>query len=385
VHPPTENIIVYAANCKSTGSNQVAISLISEFSREKEWSNRINLVVSQQIDDGLRRMNADVSCFRRYVIQETNIVTSVFPGLDVMMNDSKLFVAIFGPIYFFRIKLPLISGFAQAWILYPKGEAWKKLALKDKILFKIKYVVQKQFFLRAEAFVVEHENVRDTFCECFQVSTNRVYVARNCASAIYVDQSLWLKINLPPRTRKFRIGYLGKAYAHKNLEILPDLISNLRSDYNIGVEILVTLDEKEWQAAPQELRDTCVNIGQLQPAQCPNFYREVDAVIAPSLLECVSASPLEGMVMRRPVIAADMSFNRTVYLDNIFYYKPLDAKNCASVCFHVLTMNQEIKKQLLDRAEKFADEFSSAASRAQSYKKAIQCFAEDNFLKRDAI
>ena len=55
-------------------------------------------------------------------------------------------------------------------------------------------------------------------------------------------------------------------------------------------------------------------------AQCPSYFKELDGIILPSLLECFSATPLEALIMGKPIFLSDRQFNKDVVGDFYFYF-----------------------------------------------------------------
>ena len=89
---------------------------------------------------------------------------------------------------------------------------------------------------------------------------------------------------------------MGRNYQQEHVNF-PVLIETLRREYDIRASMQVTFTDEECAACDETFRAAVSNAGSLSVAQCPSFYRSMDAVILPSLLECFSATPLEAMVM----------------------------------------------------------------------------------------
>src|SRR5690606_15046068 len=96
------------------------------------------------------------------------------------------------------------------------------------------------------------------------------------------------------------------------------------------------------------------------------FYRAMDAVIFPSLLECFSATPLEAMAMEKPLIASDRPFNRDVCSDHAHYFDPM-APDTAADQVAKLFSNGTADVNALRLAREHAINFASPRERAQRY------------------
>jgi glycosyltransferase involved in cell wall biosynthesis len=92
----------------------------------------------------------------------------------------------------------------------------------------------------------------------------------------------------------------------------------------------------------------------------------MDAVIFPSMLECFSATPLEAMIMRKPLFASNMTFNHNICLDYAFYFDPHSAESAADAIgkyFHKASSDSK----LLTAAYWHALNFSNPKDRALKY------------------
>ncbi|MEI7103948.1 glycosyltransferase, partial [Pectobacterium versatile] len=71
--------------------------------------------------------------------------------------------------------------------------------------------------------------------------------------------------------------------------------------------------------------------GSISLKQCPNFYRQIDALIFPSMLECFSATPIEAMKMNVPVYCSDYPFLRGICQNASFYFDALSSESIAKL------------------------------------------------------
>ena len=92
---------------------------------------------------------------------------------------------------------------------------------------------------------------------------------------------------------KSELGLISRNYTHKNLCILPDVKSCLES-FGISVSIYVTFTDKEWNSMSHAFRSSIINVGPLFASSCVDFYKSLDGLVFPSLLECFSVSPFEA-------------------------------------------------------------------------------------------
>ncbi|MGR6832909.1 glycosyltransferase [Aliivibrio wodanis] len=236
---------------------------------------------------------------------------------------------IFGPFYPKVNCNKHICGFAQPWIAYPNNSAYSLLNIVEKIQTRIKFYVQKKLFEAYDGLIVEGNHVRSAlvnqgFCR------DNIHVVSNTISSIYRDESVWKDITeFNMLEADLTLGFIGRAYKHKNLKILKPVSEMLFTEFGITVNFLFTLTTKEMKELCFDKKENFYTLGPINIYQCPRFYRSIDALIFPSLLECFSASPIEAMYMHTPVLASNYKFIRDNCEDVPYYFDPMDVKSIA--------------------------------------------------------
>jgi glycosyltransferase involved in cell wall biosynthesis len=142
--------------------------------------------------------------------------------------------------------------------------------------------------------------------------------------------------------KKITLGFVGRAYSHKNIDVLPGVRRALRERYGVDAAIKVTLNDDEWAAQTQEFRSEIENSGSMSLKDLVEFYRSVDGVVFPSLLECFSVTPLEAMAMGLPLYASDRAFVRDSCGDLPFYFDPLDPVSIADAVGRSLALSGDV-------------------------------------------
>ncbi len=312
---------------------QVASSFILELSRmvDRLISCRIYIYASSSVDKNLSESGFDKNFCYNYTIINTKGIQSlkhknanIFYGFDLVFT-------IFGPLYVLPPIKNHIIGFAQSWIIYPNNETNLKISLGLKIKLRIKFLIQWWFFKHADRLIVELQHVKNGLIASKKFPANRIDIAHNCVSAIFFDSKLWspLPIEIIPQKNVVTIGLISRDYPHKNLDFFIPVAKYLKKISTINYRFYVTLTLEEWASRSKEFKENVTNIGPLTISQCPTFYRSMDAVLFPSLLESFSASPLESMVMKRPLFASDRGFVRDCCGENALYFDPLNSQQAA--------------------------------------------------------
>jgi glycosyltransferase involved in cell wall biosynthesis len=159
---------------------------------------------------------------------------------------------------------------------------------------------------------------------------------------------------------------------------LPDVTDILRQRYGFQVRFHVTFTAEEWSAKSSHFREVVANAGPLAVAQCPTFYRMMDGVIFPSLLECFSVTPLEALVMEKPLFASARSFVTELCGNYGHYFDPLDPGSIAAVIADYYRDGRdqpETDRLRLQAGRAHALAFSNPQARAQQYLAAIEAVA----------
>lgn len=360
----SNRILLNASNLHSGGGLQVASSVIYEVSLTDD-AGRINVLVSFSVHQNLLDMNCDFSKFAGYEIFNANGISALWSGLIRIIAKYDLVFTIFGPLYVSYFSGINVSGFAQAWIIYPDNDSAKNIPAFVRLKTKLKYLLQAVFFRQADVLVVELEHVKKGLIESGLVRSSKIEVVHNCLSSVYLQPKKWLPLVL--QKKNYSIGFVGRDYSHKNTDILPVVKNYLDVKHGLNVDFFVTFTDVEWGKKSIYFRDNIKNVGELAVAQCPTFYEQIDAVIFPSLLECFSATPLEAMAMGRPLFASDRGFVRDICTDFALYFDPLDPESAADCIANYIKNSAGHDCARLDQAREHAFTFSTAHERAAKY------------------
>ncbi|MGF1691949.1 glycosyltransferase [Photobacterium kagoshimensis] len=366
-------VVVNAANLHAGGGVQVAASFIEELAglilgRQIDSNLKISVIYSNTVRESI----SDMSVFNHF---ESSLCYDIFglkkPGrefFDFISNSEAVFT-VFGPVYY---KLPTqkhVCGFAQPWIAYPHNSAYSKLSLIDKLKTKLKFELQWMFFKNSDHLVVEQEHVKNALISNRGFSDNLISVVENCVSSQYIDSDE-REYSCVDISSKVRLGVMGRAYMHKNIDILPEVANILKEKYLLDVEFIFTLTTQEMNLNGFERLSGFSTVGSLNVTECLTFYRGLDGIVFPSLLECYSATPVEAMAMKLPVFVSDRAFVKNVCKEFAFYFDPLDPQSIAKVIFEGLS-NSNLLKYNVDNAYLHVRSLPTAKDRAEQYVKLL--------------
>ena len=288
------------SNIHSGGALQVANSFVAELLKLKSRPFSYKILISNEIassfdKDELIKSDWSFEVYNTYGIQ------ALWSQLNKIQFEFDSVFTLFGPKYtFFRAKRDIV-GFAQANILELNNPALKKLTYIKRKKLQIKHILQTWFFKRSDYLIVELDHVRESLENAGIFPKKSIGIVNNTVSSLYFDESSWLPLKIDKKKDEIAIGFITRDYPHKNIQILAKVAKILDKNYSMHVKFYFSLNEDEWKNYEHEFDKYGETVGSISVFECPNFYREMDAVIFPSLVESFSASPIEALIMKKPL------------------------------------------------------------------------------------
>lgn len=366
------NVLINAGNLHSGGGLQVAISFISEISALSSYDTKnYHVLVSSEVNEALVLQSVDVKVFGSYTIFNTYGIFALFSDVNKLIKNYDLVFTVFGPNYLRVRAKKEIVGFAQPWILNFKNPISKGMTYVRRNILRAKFSLQWIMFLRSDHYVVELEHVKNALIKQKNIHPQNIDVAYNTVSSLYLNKTQWSSVSINKDDEEVSLGIIARDYPHKNINIYPLVAEILEVEYKLKVHFYTTFNDAEWAKKNDVFKKYVSTVGSLTPDQCPSFYEQIDGVVFPSLLECFSASPLETLVMKKPLFASDRGFVKDVCGEYGNYFDPLDANDIASKIAKYYQSNSDDSEQL-NNACNHALEFSSAKGRAKRYLQIIQ-------------
>jgi len=175
--------------------------------------------------------------------------------------------------------------------------------------------------------------------------------------------------NFLPKVEKneFRFLILSAYYKHKNLEILNEIIPLIQENRSINIKFVTTLPHVIFtKIFTEKSRRNIINVGPIKPNECPQLYKETQAIFLPTLLECFSATYAEAMKMKVPIITSDLGFAKTVCGSAALYYNPIDAQDAYHKILELIE-NPLLYRELVENGQIEINKFNSPSKRAEKY------------------
>jgi len=363
-----KTLLINLSNIKTGGGLQVASSFLEELIASKQSLEFFDITII--ISNSVSNLSAakDLIKSSKFIIieNENNFFKQFSPKYIKFISSFNVVFNLFGPHFYFikHKKQFVISGFAQAWILFPKNKTYQEFGFWQKGFYSLKYKILNFYFSKSDFFVVEHENIKE---ELQKIYPNKpIDIATNSINQVFVLNQNLIKKKLKKSNDVFKIGVIGDNYPHKNLKILNDLSKELKSR-NINFEFVLTLTDSDFKSYKFNNTKEFHNLGKLTIEDCFDFYNSIDIVFFPSNLECFSATILESLYMGKPLICSNYKFNSAIASNYAYYFDPNNITSATNLIENVVLNYESIvssqnfldARKLVLKNYNFSDRFKS--------------------------
>lgn len=262
---------------------------------------------------------------------------------------------------YFSFKTIEVMRFTMPWVTHPNKYSWSVLSWKAKMKMRIYCWNQRRMMRKARYFITQTETTKNGILSITGVQSQNVKVVPNVLPAIFKT--------LPTTPQQqdenwIDIACVGNISAHKNLDIIPQVLVELKNIGIRNVRFRVTIPSGEfWDKLQRELinigmKDRVVTHGRCSQISLSQLYRSCQLCFLPTLLEVFSASTVEAMYFHLPIVATDFDFNREVMDDACLYYEPKNALEAAKkIKEYIVTpsLQQEMKEKMSERLKLYND------------------------------
>lgn len=357
-------IIINASNLRVGGAIQVTISVINELHLFPDTVFHVFLspVFKGLVSEVTFRLN-NVKLYwvdfpSRFTL--SGRVTQL-DHLEKKISADCVF-SVFGPTYW-KPKAPHLAGFAQGYYLYSHLPYFKSLNIIAKFKLFILSTYHKLLLKsHVDEFVVETDDVRIRLSQFLNISQSEIHVATNTYSSYFEN---YVSEALQPRKAPFKLLTVAYPYPHKNLEILKS-VSDILNTQGVNYKFYITVPDDHYSEFFSDYKSTIINLGPIRNSDCPEIYKNCDAMILPSLVECFSAAYPEAMKMQRPILTSDYSFAKSVCGDAAMYFNALNPEDIA-LKIKQLANNDLLYRSLVLAGNERLNYFLSPAQRCSKY------------------
>lgn len=363
-------ILINCSVCKIGGGVQVAHSFLNEISNREDHDFIVVMssIINEQIDRDKFKSN-----FTFYVYDmhagPYNTLFSSNKFLDSLVEKHRIdrVFTVFGPSYW-KPKVKHICGYAKPHYVYKDSPFYDVISIKEKAKLKVKeFFHLLDFKKNTDILITENPDVTRKIKSI--LINKEVYTVTNTYNQIFDNPQTWEEVKLP----EFEGNYLltiSANYIHKNLQIIPAVISELLSRGIRNFKFALSLNKGDLSCT-SEIDQYIVYLGYVSINQCPSLYQKSKYLFLPTLLECFSASYVEAMKMEKIILTSDLDFARGICKDAAVYFNPLDPKDIVD---KLIAIDNDINRQntLIQNGKNQLAQFDNYTTRAVKYLEIIQ-------------
>ncbi|AWG25368.1 glycosyltransferase [Flavobacterium kingsejongi] len=360
-------IIIDCTNLQVGGGIQVALSFLNDLCQMKRNEDFIILMspqISTLIDfkrygENFEFINLDKQYYKNFITRGRAV-----KKIENNIKGDVIFT-VFGPSYH-KSDSPKIVGYAIPHYIYEDSPFFEFISFKEKVVLFLMKKIKILFFKKNSDFIIfETQDAQQIFCKKYDYDILNTQVISNKLNQIFLNTAQWKdkKFNF---NAKYVFLCLTANYKHKNLKIIPHVIDFLLADYDLSDFKFVISQTKEQVDFGEKYEKYIEYVGQVNLDELPALYESVDVVLMSTLLEVFSTTYLEAMFMKVPIVTTDLSFARDICRDAALYYKPLDAKDCATQLYNVVK-DDLLTKNLIELGIENGSRFGNSLDRTKDY------------------
>lgn len=318
----------------SGGAYQIAFNFISKTLEhdEVEWIYVVSTDLDEILPDAVKsKVNYYVFPTQPDFRHSYKAVKQELRKLEKKLKPAVVY-SITAPSYF-SFKTKEVMRFTMPWVTHPNKYSWSVLSWKERMRMRLYCWNLRRLIRKGKYFITQTETTRQGIIRITGTDPENVKVVQNVLPSIFneIDNTLfevdgnWVDVACVANDTK-----------HKNLDIIPSVLEELQQLGIDNVRFHLTLPEdcdswKEIQRRlmPSGLKERAITHGRLSQRELAMMYRHCQLCFLPTLLEVFSASTLEAMFFKLPIVATDFDFNKEVMADACLYYEPMNAKDAA--------------------------------------------------------
>lgn len=234
--------------------------------------------------------------------------------------------------------LPIPTRIPQAMVmdwpyaLYPNSPAWNLLSMYGFLFRKVKLYLFKVLVRYVDVWLPQ--TIEGAACLTSNYNIQKYSIIPNALSSEESKSSDYVNCE------SLRFYFLTHYYPHKNIERLVRSISLIKD--KASFVLYLTLDENDPRVKSilqlikdLDLSSYIINVGPVDYNSIDNFYRKVDVLVMPSLLESFSSSYIEAFRYGKPVLTSDLGFAHAVCGAAAIYFDPLDSQAIADAILSI--------------------------------------------------
>ena len=212
---------------------------------------------------------------------------------------------------------------------------------------------------RSRKIIAPTETVKNDLVEKFNVSSNKVIVTYEGATARIMKKYKTSSILDKYGVKQPYLLYVGNLYPHKNLIQVVRALKTMDSPPMLVIASGRNIFWHRFQKLLKDInaQDLVKMVGYVPDDELGALYNSAQAYTFPSLSEGFGLPGLEAMAYGTPVLASDISVFKEVYKDAVLYFDPQDIKDIADK-IKELAGDEELRSRLISKGKRRVKQFS---------------------------
>ncbi|MDX2281763.1 MAG: glycosyltransferase [Saprospiraceae bacterium] len=261
------------------------------------------------------------------------------------------------PSYIF-FKKPEVGRYTNPWEINREPLPWHTISgRKNKIRIKLGIWYRILWARRANYIETQTDAAKEGIATRVRFPKNRIKVIPNSPNSLFIEAGQQLKESNFFEKKDSIVFCLSAGYRHKNLDIIPDVAQEIVKRIGNCPLFILTLpnDSIVWNIIKEKATDTGTlsyiqNIGPIKLKTCIEYYQKARIVFLPTLLEVFSATYVEAMAMKVPIVTTDLDFAHDNCKQAAVYFEKENPVDAADKILALMTdsslYNQKIREGL---------------------------------------
>lgn len=330
--------------------------------REIEWY----YITSQDLDEVIGLQFNDIRNIRYFVFPTQPDFKHTYEKVKRQIRQLEqqikpdVVYSVTAPSYF-TFEAAEVMRFTNPLVTHPNKYSKSTQTWKERIRTWLYCKNQIRLMKKAHFFITQTETTKQGILRITGEHENHVRVVNNVLPSAFKNMD-----NTPiVEDDWINIACVGNPVPHKNFDIIPDVLNELKrlGIKNVRFHTTIPFDHPlnnklEKQLVGLGMMENWKNHGRVSQKELGAMYQRCQLCFLPTLLEVFSASTVEAMYFNLPIVATDFPFNTEVLADSCLYYGPKNAKEAAQQFAKLIqdkVLQDKLKAKMAIQLAKYGD------------------------------
>jgi len=264
------------------------------------------------------------------------------------------------------VNCPQAIWIQSAYVVYP-SKHYPHAPIKSRMLIQLHRFLRKRTLPRTELLFCQTPVMRKRVSDFYDYDIEKIKILPNALSGILKATSSEEPQACPSGIvkDKFNCLVLSKYYTHKNPEIVVDVYRKDKERLK-NIRFITTVSEGDHPKAKaflkrinqdSNLKDYIYNVGPIAHEKLGSYYRNVQLLVMPTLLESFSVTYLEAMHYNVPILTTDLDFAHYICGEAAVYYDPWQQESFTEKLL-MLESSPQLRNKLVEAGHRQLQRFS---------------------------